>query len=121
MEKRFRLRTCELIPFRESGELDDDSDEKDDAFKRHGVTTANEICETSRKVRTEDKNVNTVQETYGAPIKAPMSVPTLSKATIKPLRTLLKLQVLTSPGVEHDANRSLKSSMMRMSEIWPVS
>lgn len=55
MEKRFRLRTCELIPFRESGELDDDSDEKDDAFKGHGVPTANEICETSRKVRTEDK------------------------------------------------------------------
>jgi hypothetical protein len=60
-------------------------------------------------------------ETYGAPISAPKSVPIDNRATMRPERTVENWQELASPGVVHVAKRNLKSSMMSISEIWPVS
>ena len=67
------------------------------------------------------------QETHGAPINAPNKVPTLKRLTINPLLTSLNSQVLACDIETADevplvlAKRSLKSSMRRMSDIWPVS
>lgn len=59
--------------------------------------------------------------THGAPISAPARVPIESRETMRPSRTVENAHVETTPVVEHVAKRNRKSSMSRMSEIWPVS
>lgn len=48
--------------------------------------------------------------THEAPMRAPNKVPIESIPTMRPVRTLEKEQLSTTPGVEQLANRSLKSS-----------
>jgi hypothetical protein len=61
------------------------------------------------------------EQTHGPPQSAPIMVPIEKRPTMAPERALAKVQLPGSVGSAQVANRRRKSSMSRMSEIWPVS
>lgn len=61
------------------------------------------------------------RNTHLAPSKAPIRVPIESRETMRPSRVMLKWHIDASVALEQVAKRRRKSSMRRISEIWPVS
>ena len=111
----------ELDPGGEGGDLDEDTDHENAALDGHGIATAEAVSYPEQGVSDVAFRRRGSQSTHGAPMRAPTRVPMLRSATISPSRTVEKLHVDALVLSAHVAKRRRKSSMRRMSEIWPVS
>jgi hypothetical protein len=111
----------ELLPDAFGCHLDDNTDDEYYALYCHSMSPPKRIGDAIPAPVSGGRKGNRTSKAHGAPAKAPTSVPMDKRETMSPERTVVKWHVLTSPGTVQVAKRRLKSSMIRMSLIWPVS
>lgn len=110
----------ELLPYMSAGNLNDDTDNENQTFSAHSVSTTKFVSGTRKKeswLAAAGAFDKTRDETHVAPTRTPPRVPIESRETMRPERTCEKEHEETSPAVSQCAKRSKKSSMRRISEI----
>ena len=114
----------ELLPRVGRSDLDEHANHEDSTLYGHCVSATKPVRNPRKqKDRGRSATGNSAERagTHGAPMSAPKRVPMERRATMRPSRTTEKLHVAELVRSAHEAKRSRKSGIRRMSEIWPVS